>query len=229
VPPFPNDSGSAIGAAALGLIAERGPVAITWNPRLGPALKPTPELPDGWRTAPCTPEELGALLHETGKPVVVLDGRAELGPRALGGRSILAAAVDREMKTVLNDVKKRESYRPVAPICLEEHAPALFSPGTPDPHMLFDHVVRPEWRDRIPAVLHLDDTARLQTVGRDDDATLRRVLVAYHERSGIPVLCNTSANLNGSGFFPDVASALAWGRVDMVWSENTLYRRDSSS
>lgn len=230
VPPFPNDSGSAIGAAALGLIAEKGrPVAIDWNPRLGPALKPTPEVPEDWRTTPCSPEELAALLHETGEPVVVLDGRAELGPRALGGRSILAAAVEPRMKTLLNDVKKREPYRPVAPICLEEHAPAIFSPGTPDPHMLFDHIVRPEWRDRVPAILHLDDTARLQTVGTDDDATLRRILVAYHELSGIPVLCNTSANLNGSGFFPDVASALAWGRVDTVWSENTLYRKVPSA
>ncbi|MGN9759907.1 carbamoyltransferase N-terminal domain-containing protein [Streptomyces sp. SD31] len=229
VPPFPNDSGSAIGAAALGLVAEKGrPVAIGWNPRLGPALKPTPEVPEGWRTTPCSPEELAALLHETGEPVVVLNGRAELGPRALGGRSILAAAVEPRMKTVLNDVKKREPYRPVAPICLEEHAPGIFSPGTPDPHMLFDHVVRPEWRDRVPAILHLDDTARLQTVGTEDDETLRRILVAYHELSGVPVLCNTSANLNGSGFFPDVASALEWGRVDMVWSEDTLYRKVTS-
>jgi carbamoyltransferase len=133
------------------------------------------------------------------------------------------------MKTVLNDVKKREPYRPVAPICLEEHAPAIFSPGTPDPHMLFDHVVRPEWRERVPAVLHLDDTARLQTVGTGDDETLRRILVAYHGLSGIPVLCNTSANLNGSGFFPDVVSALQWGRVDMVWSEDTLYRKAPSA
>jgi carbamoyltransferase len=228
VPPFPNDSGSAIGAAALGLIADRGPVAVEWNPRLGPALRPTPQVPPQWRAEPCTPEELGALLHETGEPVVLLDGRAELGPRALGGRSILAAPVRAETKAVLNDVKRREPYRPVAPICLEEHAPAIFSPGTPDPHMLFDHVVRAEWRDRIPAVLHLDGTARLQTVGPGDDGTLRRVLASYHEHSGIPVLCNTSANLNGSGFFPDVASVFGWGRVGMVWSEDTLYRRVSS-
>jgi carbamoyltransferase len=157
---------------------------------------------------------------------VVLDGRAELGPRALGSRSIIAPATSPKMKDRLNEVKDREPYRPVAPICLEEAAPGVFTPGTPDPYMLFDHEVRPEWRARIPAIVHLDGTARLQTVGRGDGA-VRRLLESYFEASGIPVLCNTSANLKGSGFFPDVASALAWGRVDLVWSEGTLYRRNS--
>jgi carbamoyltransferase len=225
VPPFPNDSGSAIGSAVLGHYANAGIGALEWNPRLGPALRPTARLPEGWTSQPCTPEELGEILHISGEPVVVLDGRAELGPRALGGRSILAAATDPAMKSLLNDVKMRESYRPVAPICLEEHAPEIFQPGTPDPHMLFDHVVRPGWGPRIPAVLHLDNTARLQTVGPDDAPVLRRILVAYHHLSGIPVLCNTSANLNGRGFFPDAASAMAWGRVGMVWSEGVLHRR----
>ncbi|MFI1161849.1 carbamoyltransferase N-terminal domain-containing protein [Streptomyces sioyaensis] len=229
VPPFPNDSGSAIGAAALGMISNTGIEAIQWNPRLGPALQQTREVPDGWQATPCTPEDLARLFHETGQAVVVLNGRAELGPRALGGRSILAPAVSPAMKDLLNKVKKREGYRPVAPICLEEHAPQIFSPGTPDPHMLFDHVVRPDWRDRVPAVLHLDDTARLQTVGADDDPVLRAILLAYYQLSDIPVLCNTSANLNGSGFFPDVASAMAWGQLDLVWSEGTLYRRQSRS
>jgi carbamoyltransferase len=156
---------------------------------------------------------------------VVLNGRAELGPRALGGRSILAAPVDAAMKDRLNDIKRREPFRPVAPICLEEHAPEIFSPGTPDPYMLFEHDVRPAWVARIPAVLHLDGTARLQTVSPAQDPDLTEILRAYHEVSGVPVLCNTSANFNGSGFFPDVATAIGWDKVDMVWEEGTLYRR----
>ncbi|MFF2079061.1 carbamoyltransferase N-terminal domain-containing protein [Kitasatospora sp. NPDC058162] len=226
VPPFPNDSGSAIGTAAAHLMAESGVRPITWHARLGAAVKPTP-IPAGWEGKPCTPEELARFMHETGRPVVVVNGRAELGPRALGGRSIIAPAVDPAMKELLNEVKHRESYRPVAPICLEEHAPAIFEPGTPDPHMLFDHDVRPDWVDRIPAVLHLDGTARLQTVGAEDDATLRAVLVEYHRLSGVPVLCNTSANHSGTGFFPDLASAMEWGRVDQVWGEGTLYSRSA--
>ena len=225
VPPFPNDSGSAIGAACAHLGARDGLRPLEWHPRLGPPLVPAEALV-GWTKRACSPAELAGVVHRTGRPVVMLNGRAELGPRALGGRSIIAAAVDPAMKDLLNDIKGRASYRPVAPICLTEHAPEIFDPGTPDPHMLFDHVVRDDWKGRIPAVLHLDGTARLQTVCEADDPDLTEVLREYHRLSGIPVLCNTSANHNGRGFFPDVASAARWGRVDMIWSAGVLYEKE---
>ncbi|MEV0224784.1 carbamoyltransferase N-terminal domain-containing protein [Streptomyces sp. NPDC050704] len=225
VPPFPDDSGSSIGTACLRAADGQGLRPITWGTRQGPDLVRTAHLPQGWSVMPCRPEELARILHRTGEPVVVLNGPAELGPRALGARSILAPAVDPVMKKRLNDAKKREDFRPVAPICLVEHAPEIFDPGTPDPYMLFEHRVRPEWVDRVPAILHLDGTARLQTVSTDDDPTLAAILREYHKWSGVPVLCNTSANYNGRSFFPDVASAIEWGQVDMVWSEGVLYRR----
>lgn len=227
VPPFPNDSGSAFGVASLHVMraTARGPVR--WHSRLGPALLPLDHPRGDWAARPCSPAELGSWLHATGRPVVFLDGRAELGPRALGGRSILAPAVDPAMKDYLNQVKGRESYRPVAPICLEEAAPSIFDPGTPDPYMLFDHYLRPAWADRIPAVLHLDGTARLQTVGRGD--AVRAVLQAYRHASGIPVLCNTSANYQGRGFFPDAGSAMDWGRVPAVWSDGMLYLQEATA
>jgi carbamoyltransferase len=226
VPPFPDDSGVAIGTACLAAAGGDGLRPIRWGTRLGPELEPTPEVPQGWSTSPCTPEEVAHLMHSTGKPVVVLNGRAELGPRALGGRSIIAPAVDATMKKLLNDVKAREHYRPVAPICLEEHAPTIFDPGTPDPHMLFEHRVRPEWVDRVPAILHLDGTARLQTVNESDDPNLHAILREWYRCSGIPVLCNTSANHHGRSFFPDVASAMEWGKIDLVWSDGLLYRKE---
>jgi carbamoyltransferase len=229
VPPFPDDSGSAVGTAALHAGREEGLHAIDWDVRLGPELVRHPYVPEGWSVAPCRPEELARILHRTGKPVVVLRGRAELGPRALGARSILAPAVDPGMKAQLNQIKHRESYRPVAPICLEDHAADIFDPGTPDPYMVFEHRVRPEWVDRIPAILHLDGTARLQTVGNDDDPMLAAILREYRKWSGIPVLCNTSANRSGSGFFPDAVSAMDWGGVDLVWSDGVLHRRIRSS
>jgi carbamoyltransferase len=108
-------------------------------------------------------------------------------------------------------------------MCLEERAPEIFDPGTPDPYMLFDHRVRESWVDRIPAVLHLDGTARLQTVAPGSLAY--EIVTAYEKRTGIPVLCNTSANYPGKGFFPDVASACKWGGTPFVWSEGVLYRR----
>lgn len=225
VPPFPNDSGSAFGTAAAHLMATTGTAAVDWSVRMGPDLLPAGVLRDGWTATACTPERLGARLHATGEPVVLLDGRAEVGPRALGGRSIVAAATDPATKDLLNDVKLREPYRPVAPICPVQDAPAIFDPGRPDPYMLFDHRVRPEWVDRIPAVVHLDGTARLQTVA-PEEPVLTRVLGAYKRASGIPVLCNTSANFRGRGFFPDVDSALEWGRIGAVWSGGTLYTQE---
>jgi carbamoyltransferase len=225
VPPYPDDSGSAIGTACAGLAELEGLGAVPWHAWMGPELRRNAHVPAGWIARPCRPEELARILHQTGKAAVFLHGRAELGPRALGARSIIAPAVDPKMKDFLNWAKKREYYRPVAPICLTEHAPEIFDPGVPDPYMLFDHHVRKPWVDRIPAILHLDGTARLQTVSNDDDPVLAEVLREYHKWSGIPVLCNTSANHNGRGFFPDAASAMEWGRVDLVWSDGILYRK----
>jgi len=224
VPPFPNDSGSAIGTACAAMLTRTDRVALDWGVYSGPALKDSTPLP-GWHREPCDLRDLARLMHDNDEPVVFLNGRAEIGPRALGNRSILAPAGSAKMKDLLNEVKDREFYRPVAPICLEESAPEIFSPGTPDPYMLFDHVVREDWKDRVPAVCHLDGTARLQTVNRDENAAVHELLTYYHELSGIPLLCNTSANHKGSGFFPDVRSAMEWGRVRLIWSDGTLFTR----
>jgi carbamoyltransferase len=224
VPPFPNDAGSAIGTACAEMVRTSGHRALAWSVFSGPLPGPPHPSPAGWATRRCTPEDLADLLHEDGRPVVVIDGRAELGPRALGHRSILAPATDPGMQDHLNKIKDREDYRPVAPICLESRAAELFDPGVRDPYMLFDHAVRPEWVSRIPAIVHADGTARLQTVGPDNELAFK-ILTRYQARSGIPVLCNTSANLNGRGFFPDVASALRWNCTDYVWADNGLYSR----
>jgi carbamoyltransferase len=222
VPPFPNDAGAALGTAACEMFRTGGHTALRWDVYSGPELV-RGDVPDGWRTRPCDERQLAELLHREGEPVVVLSGRAELGPRALGNRSILAPATDPAMKDRLNVIKDRASYRPVAPICLTSRAAEVFTPGGADPYMLFEHHVRPEWVDRIPAVLHLDGSARLQTIDPSAGSATGRVLAAYEEVSGIPVLCNTSANLNGRGFFPDVASAARWGGTRYIWSEGQLY------
>jgi carbamoyltransferase len=224
IPPFPNDSGAAIGTAVAEMVCREGRTALDWDVFRGPRLLPVTDVP-GWAWEPCDAAGLAEVLHETAEPVVVLDGRAELGPRALGARSILAPATDPKTKDRLNDIKDRADYRPVAPICLEHRAPEVFSPGCPDPYMLFDHTVRPGWRERIPAVVHLDGTARLQTVTERDNPLPAAVLREYERLSGVPVLCNTSANDKGRGFFPDVRAAARWGRVDLIWSEGRLYSR----
>lgn len=223
VPPFPNDSGAAIGAACSAMAADRGFVPLEWSVYSGPALKRS-DVPSEWEAAPCSMRELATILASN-KPVVFLAGCAELGPRALGGRSILAAATWAGMKDYLNDIKLREHFRPVAPICLADRAPDIFSPGTPDPYMLFDHETRAEWRDKIPAVVHLDGSARLQTIPRTSQHKVGELLVEYEKLTGIPLLCNTSANHHGRGFFPDVASACRWGRVEYIWSDGLLWTK----
>jgi carbamoyltransferase len=224
VPPFPNDSGSAIGAACCEMLHRTGANYLDWNVFSGPPVISS-HPGEGWIAKPASVEELAMLLFLENEPVVFLNGRAELGPRALGNRSIIAPATHPYMKQVLNRVKHREDYRPVAPICLEEDATIPFDPGIKDPYMLFDHEVRPEWKDRIPAICHLDGTARLQTVNESENAVMYKLLTEYKKLSGIPLLCNTSANHNGRGFFPDVASAMEWNKVNYVWSAGVLYEK----
>lgn len=223
VPPFPNDSGSAIGAACAELMRTDEHWVLEWDVYRGPALRDEP-VPAGWAARPAGPHAVASLLR-SGAPVMIMLGRAELGPRALGHRSIFASATDRAMLDHLNAIKHRESYRPVAPICLQERASEIFDPGGCDPFMLFQHTVRPAWRDRVPAVCHVDGTARLQTVSREQEPLVHDLLCRYEELTGIPVLCNTSANLPGRGFFPSIAAALGWGGVDHLWTGELLYSR----
>lgn len=225
VPPFPNDSGSALGAACCAMFNRTSNAALDWSVYAGPELLPSEVVP-GWTRRPCAAAELAKLLHESQEPVVYLKGRAELGPRALGARSIIASAREPRTKDLLNRIKFREGYRPVSPICLEERAKEIFEPGIPDPYMLFDHRVKKAWLDRIPAVVHLDGTARLQTIRADATPHLAEVLLEYERLSQSPVLCNTSANHKGAGFFPDAASAMRWGRVNYVYADGALYAKD---
>ncbi|MEU5259197.1 carbamoyltransferase N-terminal domain-containing protein [Amycolatopsis sp. NPDC021455] len=229
IPPFPNDAGSAIGTVCTELVAKHGYESITWDVYSGPSIRDTAWDSPDWSARDCTLAELARLIHESQQPVIVLNGRAELGPRALGNRSIMAAPTSPEMKTLLNRIKRRESYRPVAPICTEEDAPRFFDPGTPDPYMLYDHRVRPDAAGRLPAVCHLDGTARLQTVGERENPRIHELLRHYERLSGVPVLCNTSANDLGSGFFPDVRSVAEWGHVNHIWSDGRLHTRTTDA
>lgn len=224
VPPFPNDAGSAIGMLASDLF-RAGNGALEWNAYLGPALGPDRPPESEWRVEDCNPAQLAALLDLSGEPIVFLQGRAELGPRALGHRSILASARHASMHDRLNQLKNRDAYRPIAPVCLEHRAAEIFDPGRRDPFMLFEHHVRAPWRARIPAVLHVDGSARLQTVAAADEPALFELLTTFEARTGVPVLCNTSANFSGRGFFPDAASAARWGGCRHVWAEGKLYTR----
>lgn len=124
-------------------------------------------------------------------------GRMEFGPRALGGRSILASPLSEHMRERLNDIKDREDFRPVAPVVMEDRAQEFFDGPTHSPFMLFVHQVKPDAAQKIPAVRHVDNTARIQTVNERQAPAYYRVLAAFAEKTGVPVLINTSFNTRG--------------------------------
>jgi len=214
VQPAAGDAGTALGAALqIGADAGRPPTPMP-SAALGRSWTDD-ELARWLRRASVpftTPPDLVDRVAEilAGNGVVAwFDGRSEYGPRALGQRSLLANPADPNNQERLNAVKGREQFRPLAPMVLTDRAAEIFSGGpVPSPHMLFVHEVHPGWRDRIPAVVHVDGTARIQTV---DDQTLPRVaalLRAFEARTGLPVLLNTSLNTAGRPIVDDPRDAL---------------------
>jgi carbamoyltransferase len=124
-------------------------------------------------------------------------GRMEFGPRALGARSILASPINPAMQDRLNDIKDREDFRPVAPVVLEETASRWFAGAGASPFMLFTYQVVPHQAHRIPAVRHVDGSARVQTITREQHPLYYDVVKAFEQRTGVPVLVNTSFNTRG--------------------------------
>jgi carbamoyltransferase len=140
--------------------------------------------------------------------VAWFQGRSEFGPRALGHRSLLAHPGRIANLERLNDVKGREQFRPVAPMVLADRAAEMFQGPMPSPYMLFVHDVASQWRARIPAVVHVDGTARIQTVDRASEPLLARMLEQFEQRTGLPVVVNTSLNTAGRPMVDDPRDAL---------------------
>ena len=147
--------------------------------------------------------ERHSLLQSTveeiaeGNVVGWFQGRMEWGPRALGNRSILVHPGLPGIKDVLNSrIKHREWFRPFAPAVLASRQTEIFEQEHPSPFMLHVYKIKPEWRDRLAAVNHVDDTGRLQTVARDENPLYHDLIALFGERTGIPVLLNTSFNEN---------------------------------
>ncbi|MCV7444365.1 carbamoyltransferase [Mycobacterium paraense] len=203
VQPAAGDSGTALGAA-LSLAASFGePIAPMPTAQLGRGwsdeqIRATlDEAAVGYERPPDLAAAIGDALADNCL-VGWFQGRAEFGPRALGGRSLLADPRRAANLERLNAVKGREQFRPVAPMVLAERAAEIFSRGPlPSPYMLFVHDVAEQWRDRIPAVTHVDGTARIQTVDAADDPRLHATISRFAERTGVPVVVNTSFNTAG--------------------------------
>ncbi|GAB3238525.1 carbamoyltransferase C-terminal domain-containing protein [Glycomyces halotolerans] len=141
--------------------------------------------------------EVAGALAENGI-VGWFQGRSEFGPRALGHRSLLAHPGHDGNLDRLNAVKGRERFRPIAPMVLADRAADVFARGPlPSPYMLFVHDVDPVWHDRLPAITHVDGTARIQTVDRARQPLLAAMLEDFERRTGLPAVVNTSFNTAG--------------------------------
>ena len=189
--PNPGDAGSSLGAAAL-----------TYGKRLD------------WRTAFLGTNILGTypvkdILNElvTNKIVGVASGRAEFGPRALGNRSLLADPRGLDIKDRVNEIKRRQKFRPFAPVILEELAEEYFAMPRgwrTSPYMqTVAGCLRPQ---EFPAVVHADETSRVQTVSKDGSG-IRQLLEAWYTWTGCPMLLNTSLNIRGEPMVNDRADA----------------------
>lgn len=203
VQPAAGDAGSALGAA-LHVARGAGEVPLPMSSAaLGPQWSDG-ELESILRTArvaytrPGDVADAVAEVLSADGVVAWFQGRSEYGPRALGHRSLLANPCNAANLQRLNDVKGREQFRPVAPMVLLDRAADIFSGGPlPSPFMLFTHRVAPGWAERIPAVVHVDGTARVQTVDRGEEPLVARMLECFERRTGVPVVVNTSLNTAG--------------------------------
>ena len=214
VQPASGDSGTALGAALrvacdLGdAVAPMGSAALgrEWSEAELVGWLETAAVE--WERPDDIAETVAQCLAADGV-VAWFDGRSEFGPRALGHRSLMADPRRLENLERLNDVKGREQFRPVAPMVLAERARELFSGAPiPSPYMLFTHDVAPEWSSRIPAVVHVDGTARIQTVHAETHPLLARMIGRFEELTGVPVVVNTSLNTAGRPMVDDPRDAL---------------------
>ncbi len=213
VQPAAGDAGTSLGAA-LYVAAEHGdriaPMTTAALGRSWDAAQLRMQLATA-NVAYVTPDDLAdsvaEVLADNGL-VAWFQGRSEFGPRALGHRSLLAHPGYIDNLRRLNDVKGREQFRPVAPMVLSERAADIFTGPLPSPYMLFTHGVRDPWQARIPAVTHVDGSARVQTVDANDEPLMAAVLRAFERRTGLPVLVNTSLNTAGRPIVDEPRDAL---------------------
>lgn len=224
VQPCANDSGSAIGTAADAMLHHTGKAKLDWNVYAGEEFVIDEADLSGFEALPLDIGDIAKRLAG-GAVFAWVQGRYEIGPRALGNRSLIAAPFTAETHTRLNAIKKREGFRPIAPILMEQELDRLFEHQGPSPHMLYFQRVK---TDALKAVTHVDGSARAQTVRRDENARMYDLLSAFKQETGYGVLCNTSLNFNGKGFINRLSDLIRYARdtgLDGFIAGDTFYRR----
>jgi len=220
IQPAAGDDGIAIGCAYYGHLAvQNKPRTYVMEHAFLGAPYSEAEVKAAWnrwlvQSKTCqSPED--TIFTETAKVLAEekvigwFQGGSEFGPRALGNRSILADPRKGSMKDLLNSrVKHRQAFRPFAPIVLAERASEVFEGDEDSPFMLLAKRVRPEWQDKIPAIVHVDGTARVQTIRQEHNERLYMLLKEFEKITGIPVLLNTSFNIRGEPIVETPADAM---------------------
>ncbi len=215
-PPCPNDSGQALGIGLMQLYSSGALTgrqfkfenAFYGSPRI--RLKESCEA-HSQKIRKLSKANSGEFVKDIIEgPVAYVSGAAELGPRALGHRSLLGDPRSHEVKDALNTIKRRQWWRPVAPIVLLEHVEEWFDDCFDSPYMLEIGWLKPSKRRLVPAVAHLDGTARVQTIDHATDAGLYSLISAFYDQTGVPMLCNTSLNEKGEPIVNDAGQALTF-------------------
>jgi hypothetical protein len=215
-PPCANDSGQALGIGLLGFFAQGQLDAkdvVTALPFAGDDHVNLSAARSRWARHIVSVQDFDEetwIDDISRQPVAWVDGAAEVGPRALGHRSLLGDPRSMATKDLLNTVKGRQWWRPVAPIVLEEFVSEWFVGGRPSPFMLETFLVAPEYQPLVPAIMHLDGSARIQTISQADDSFLASALSAFRSATGIPIICNTSLNGKGEPIANNADDAIAF-------------------
>jgi hydroxymethyl cephem carbamoyltransferase len=196
VPPCTNDTGSAIGTAVDAMLFYEKKAKVRWSVYAGTEFEqdtsPSPQFVEREFSYSNVAD---FLAHD--RVIAWVQGRYEMGPRALGNRSLLASPLHASMCDRLNVIKQREAYRPIAPVCLEADIGQLADSSELSPYMLHFYKVTSKL---LPAVTHVDRSARFQTVNESQNEPLFRLLNSFKKKTGVGVLCNTSLNFKGKGF-----------------------------
>ena len=228
VPPCTNDSGAALGTAIDAQFHLTGSAKVTWDVYAGLPFRDDVTPPTCYRCYPMTEPHVARLLAG-GAVLGWVQGRYEMGPRALGNRSLLAEPFREATRDRLNQIKRRAAYRPIAPICLKHEARQHFEMDYPSPHMLYFYRVR---NPRLQAVTHVDNTARVQTVTRRENMAIAALLEAFRNETGCGVLCNTSLNFPGRGFINSMQDLVRYSdehELDGFVVDRKLYVRTDPS
>lgn len=212
IDPISHDGGTAIGIAKFVWFEKTKSKVIKPLKSLYLGLNPDYDAINNYSEIVCEDVDVDTVanLLSEGKVIALFQGKSEAGPRALGNRSILFDARVKDGKNIINNIKKREWFRPFAGTVLHEHANEWFNMINikESPFMMYAVDVLPEKKDTIPGIVHVDNTCRVQTLKKENNKNFYELLNAFHHKTGVPILMNTSFNLAGQPLVELVADAI---------------------